>query len=54
MRFKEKGSSAEVLGSSVLTLQAPAPQNGQTQSNDSLAIANELFEYVWLFCGIGS
>ena len=29
-----------------LTLQAPTPQNGQTHSNNSLAFANELFEYV--------
>ena len=27
-------------------------QNGQTHSNNSLEIADELFECVWPFCGI--
>ena len=32
----------------------PNLQNGQTHSNDSSAFADELFECVWLFCGIGA
>ena len=32
----------------------PSPQNGQTHSNNSLAIADKLFECVWLFCGVGA
>ena len=32
-----------------LTFWAPNPQNGQTHSNNSLTVANELFECVWLF-----
>ena len=31
-----------------------ALQNGQTQSNNSSAVADELFEYGWPFCGIGT
>ena len=41
---------SEVLG---LTLKAPTPQNGQTHSNNSSATADELFQCVWLFCGVG-
>ena len=37
-----------------LTLQAPTPQNGQTHPNNSLEIADKLFEHVWLFCGVGA
>ena len=37
-----------------LTLLAPISQNGQTHSNNSLAVADELFECVWPFCGIGA
>ena len=37
-----------------LTLQAPNPQNGQTVSNNSSACANELFECVGTFCGVGT
>ena len=33
----------------MLTLEAPATQNGQTHSNNSLATADELFDRVWLF-----
>ena len=33
----------------ILTLQAPVLQNGQTHSN-----ADELFECVWPFCGVGA
>ena len=36
-----------------LTLQAPTPQNGQTHSNNSSAIAI-FFECVWPFCGVGA
>ena len=38
---------------STLTFEAATPQNGQTDWNNSSAIANELFEYVWPFCGVG-
>ena len=31
----------------------PTPQNGQTHSNNLSAIADELFECIWTFCGIG-
>ena len=36
-----------------LILQAPTPQNSQTHSNNLSAIANELLECVWPFCGLG-
>ena len=32
----------------------PIPQNGQTHLNNSLAIADEVFECVWPFFGIGT
>ena len=32
----------------------PNPQNGQTLSNNSSAVADELFECVWPFCGVGA
>ena len=38
--------------STILTLWAPTPQNGQTYSNNSSALADELFGCVWLFCKI--
>ena len=38
----------------VLTLSAPNLQNGQTHPNNSPAVADELFECVWPFCGIGA
>ena len=37
-----------------ITLSAPTLQNGQTQSNNTSAIAEELFECVWPFCGVGA
>ena len=37
-----------------ISLQAPVSQNGQTQSNNSSANADELFECVWPFCRIGA
>ena len=37
-----------------LTLSAPTLQNGQTHSNNSSAVADELFECVWPFCEIGA
>ena len=40
--------------STILSLWAPTPQNGQTYSNNSSAVADELFECVWLFCEIGA
>ena len=36
---------------STLTFYVPTPKNGQTHSNNSLAVADELFECVWPFCG---
>ena len=36
-----------------LTLQVSVPQNGQTHSNNLSEKANELFECVWPFCGVG-
>ena len=35
----------------ISTLEAPNPQHGQTHSNN-LAVAAELFECVWQFCGV--
>ena len=37
-----------------LTLKSSTPQNGQTHSNYSSATADELFERVWSFCGVGA
>ena len=37
-----------------ITLSATTPQNGQTHSNNLSAFANELFEYVWPFCAVGT
>ena len=37
-----------------LALQAPTLQNGQTHSNNLLAVSHELFECVWSFFGIGA
>ena len=39
---------------STLILLVPTPQNSQTYSNNSSAAADELFEYVWSFCGVGA
>ena len=36
----------------LLNLLAPTPHNGQTHSNNSLAVANKLFDCVWPFCGV--
>ena len=36
-----------------LTYSAPTPQSGQTHSNNSSAVVDELFECVWPFYGIG-
>ena len=32
----------------------PTPQNGLTHSSNSAAVADDLFECVWLFCGVGT
>ena len=32
----------------------PTSKNGQTHSNNLFAVANELFECVLLFCGVGA
>ena len=37
-----------------LTLTATTPQNGQTDSNNSSATADELLECVWQFCWVGT
>ena len=37
-----------------LTLEAPDPHGGQIHSNNLLAAANELFECVQPFCGVGT
>ena len=37
-----------------LTLYAPTPEIGQTHSNNLSAVADELFECVWTFCGVGA
>ena len=42
------------LESCPLTLQAPTPENGQTHSNKSSAVADKLFECVWPFCGVAT
>ena len=42
------------LRKDLLTLSEPISQNGQTHSNNSSAFANELFECVWPFYGIGA
>ena len=41
-------------GNTRLILLAPTPQNGQIYSNNLLSDADELFECVWSFCGIGA
>ena len=38
----------------LLTLQAPTPQNDQTHSYNLSAKAGELFECIWPFCGVGA
>ena len=38
----------------LLTLEAPTPEDGQRHSKNLLAFADELFECVWLFCGVGA
>ena len=38
----------------VLILYTPTLQNGQTHSNNSSVVADEMFECVWPFCGIGA
>ena len=30
------------------------PENGQTHANNSSAVADELFECVWIFSGVGA
>ena len=37
-----------------LTLYVLTPQNGQKHSNNSPVRADELFECVWPFCGVGA
>ena len=40
------------LFTGLLTLKAPISKNGIIQSNNSKAVANELFERVWPFYGV--
>ena len=51
MCFKTK--LAILLGMGKL-LTLPISQNGQTHSNNSSVVANELFECVWPFCGVSA
>ena len=39
------------LGTFLVNMTKSAPENGQRHSNNSLALADELFECFWLFCG---
>ena len=41
-----------LLFPTLLTLQAPTPQNDQTHSNNSSAVGGGLFECVWYFVGL--
>ena len=41
------------LSCNILTLYVLIPQNGQTYSNNSFAVAHKLFECVWPFCVFG-
>ena len=43
-----------LISRGVLTLYEATPQNGQTHSNNSLDLADELFERVWPFGGGGA
>ena len=43
-----------VKHSQTICWQAPTPKNGQAPSSNLLAVADELFECVWPFCGIGT
>ena len=43
-----------IADSLILTLSAPIPQNGQTHSSKSSAIAGELFGCVWPFNDVGA
>ena len=51
---KKKKAMIQILMLIMLTLSAPTPQNGQTHSNNSSVTANEFFERVWPFCGVGA
>ena len=42
------------FSSNVKPLKVPNPQNCQTQSNNSSTVADELFQCVWPFCGVGT
>ena len=37
----------------ILTLEAPTPQNGQTNANNLSAVTDDLFECVWPFWRVG-
>ena len=54
-RCKKKHHAVEeIAGSLRLTLEAPTQKNGQIHSNNSLAVADKLFERVWVICGVGA
>ena len=38
----------------IQTLSAPTSQNGQTHQKNLPAVAEQLFEYVWPFCGVAT
>ena len=48
-----KGKPAGAGGAGKIT-PPPTSQNGQIHSNNSWAVAADLFECIWLFCGVGA
>ena len=42
--IKQSNNRRYVMGDNILTLSVPTPQNGQTHSNYSSAVADKLFE----------
>ena len=50
--WDEKDSTFTWFSSLYNPFKVPNPQNVQTHSNNSPATADELFEYVWPFCGV--
>ena len=49
LTVKEHLEFFSALKVSLWTLEVPVPENGQTHSKNSLAVADELFECVWPF-----
>ena len=56
LRFSNvfRGIKKEKFAWNGLILSAPTPQNGQTHLNNSSPKANQLFQCVWPFCGVGT